>query len=115
MKRPKTVRELRHEILHSEVLRTKPQEAISHSVSMNQGTLSRILRGHFKRRSGAVERVCRYAHISSMTDQPKPELETSLDQLARIARRGSPNDRRAMRLIRLAAELLERDAPPRNK
>jgi hypothetical protein len=111
MKRPKTIRELRREIMASDSLRAKPQEQICHSIGVNQATLSRILRGQFKRRSKAVDRVCKYADISCITTQTMPELEASLQQLARIARGNSPAERRALKLIRLAAELLDTEAP----
>jgi hypothetical protein len=114
MKRQKTVRELRHDIMASKLLRARSQEEISRSVKVNQATLSRILRGSFKRRSPAVDRVCSYARISRITNDPLPELEVSLDRIARIAQRGSSGERRALKLIRLAAELLETEsAPPR--
>ena len=109
MKRQKTIRELRQDILLSEKLRTKSQEEISRSLKVNQATVSRILRGQFKRCSKAVERVCNYAEISRMTSQSMPELEASLQRLTEIAQRGSARDRRALKLIRLAAELLEAD------
>lgn len=112
MKRQKTTHELRREIMASPELRTHSQEEISRRVKLNQATVSRILRGQFKRRSVAVNRVCDYAKISRMTDRPLPELEASLDRLKQIARGGSPGERRALKLIRLAAELLESETAP---
>jgi siderophore synthetase component len=110
MKREKTVSELRQEIMASAVLREKSQDEISRAVRVNQATLSRVVRGQFKRRSKAVASVCEYASISCITSQPVPELSASLDQLSGLARR-SPNARHALKLIRLAAELLETDLP----
>ena len=109
MKRPKTVGELRREIQLSEKLKTQSQEEIGRALSIHQATLSRILRGQFKRRSSAVDKVCQYAQILRMTDLPMSQLEASLDQLSQLATSGSPNGRCALKLIRLAAELLESD------
>lgn len=111
MKRPKTMYELKQDILASPVLRKRSQEEIGISLNLNQATVSRILRGQFKRRSSAVERICRYAQISRITTRPLPELDASLDQLTRIARRGAPGDRQALKLIRLAAEMLAHGTP----
>jgi hypothetical protein len=112
MSRRKTVPELRTEIMASERLKAKPQEEISATLKINQATLSRILRGKFRRVSPAVARICVYASISRMTEKPKGELEASLDRLSLLASGGSAHERHAMKLIRLAAELLESgDAP----
>jgi transcriptional regulator with XRE-family HTH domain len=112
MSRRKTIPELRTEIMASEKLKAKSQEEISSVLDINQATLSRILRGKFRRLSPAVDRVCIYASISRMTEQPMGELEASLDRLSLLASGGSAHERHAMKLIRLAAELLESgDAP----
>ncbi len=110
MPRPKTIRELREEIIGSERLKAHSQEEISRSLRLHQATLSRIVRGKFKRRSPAVARVCKYAGISCMTNQPLAELDASLARLTRVATGGSASKRHAIKLIRLAAELLENDA-----
>jgi hypothetical protein len=110
MPRPKTVRELREDILGSERLKARPQEEISRSLRLHQATLSRILRGKFKRRSDAVERVCKYANISCITDAPLAELDASLARLTRVATGSSTSHRHAIKLIRLAAELLESES-----
>lgn len=107
MPRPKTIRELREEIIASDRLKRRPQEEISQSLRLHQATLSRIIRGKFKRRSSAVDRVCQYAGISRITDKPLAELDASLDRLKRVATGNSANKRHAIKLIRLAAELLE--------
>ncbi len=110
MARPKTIRELREEITGSERLKARPQEEISTSLRLHQATLSRILRGKFKRRSSAVDRVCKYARISCITNRPLAELDASLARLTRVATGDSASKRHAIKLIRLAAELLESDA-----
>lgn len=107
MKRAKTPGELRQEIAAAERLRDRPQEQIAAELKLNQATLSRITRGQFKRVSPAVRRVCEYAQISCITTRPLPELDASLAALAAIASRRGSADPRAIKLIRLAAELLE--------
>ena len=107
MTRRKTISELRTEIMASEKLKAKSQEEICQSLRINQATLSRILRGKFKRRSKSVDRVCSYASISCITSQPLGDLDASLDRLTLLAKGTSLHERHAMKLIRLAAELLE--------
>lgn len=106
MSRRKTIPELRSEIMASAKLKEKTQEEISTMLRLNQATVSRILRGKFRRYSGAVEQVCRYASISRMTERPLGELEASIDRLALLAKGTSSHERHALKLIRLAAELL---------
>lgn len=107
MTRRKTISELRSEIMASAKLRAKSQEEIAQRIKLNQGTLSRILRGQFRRYSPAVAKVCNYATISCMTNLPPGALEHSLDQLTSLAQGRSAEERHALKLIRLAAELLE--------
>jgi transcriptional regulator with XRE-family HTH domain len=114
MKRQKSPRELRDEIMRSPVLRAKSQEEISRSLSLHQATLSRILRGKFKRRSDAVDRVCKYAQISCITEQPPAELDDSIDRLTRAVEGNSASKRHAIKLIRLAVELLEHESLARS-
>lgn len=109
MRRPKTVPELRAEIQSSPRLKSQSQTDISSVLKVNQATISRILRGQFKRVSPAVAKLCEYASISCMTERPLGEFEASMDRLARLARGRSLRERQAMRLIRLAAEILESD------
>lgn len=115
MTRRKSIAELRREIVASPKLRRRSQEEIAHSLGVNQATLSRILRGQFRRYSPAVAKVCSYATILRMTDQPADALASSLNQLTALARGGSAEKRHALKLIRLAAELLEsaQVRPPR--
>jgi len=112
MSRRKTIPELRVEITASEILKAKPQEEIAGVLDVNQATLSRILRGKFRRYSRAVEKVCHYASISCITDRPMDELEASIGRLTLLARGASAHERHAMKLIRMAAELLESQPPP---
>jgi len=112
MNRRKTIPELRSEIMASERLMEKSQEEICRSLRINQATVSRIVRGKFKRYSTAVARVCNYASISCMTERPLGELDASIDQLTRLAKGGSTHERHALKLIRLAAELLKSEAAP---
>lgn len=109
MSRRKTVHELRSEIATSSRLQSKSQVEISTSIGVNQATVSRILRGRFKRCSPAVQKLCRYAAISCITTDPMGEFEASVDRLARLAQGRSPKEKHAMKLIRLAAEILESD------
>ncbi len=110
--RPKTIPELRQEIQASPKLQAESQGAISESLGLNQATVSRILRGQFKRRSKAVDKVLNYAEISCITDQPLTPFEVTVTQLEKLAAAHSPNGRHAAKLIRLAAELLESSLPP---
>lgn len=112
MTRRKTIHELRREIMASPRLKAQSQEAICQSLSIHQATLSRILRGQFKRASDAVVRVCKYAHISCITEQPLDEMEASLARLTALARGRSARERHALQLIRLATELLQPDPSP---
>lgn len=112
MNRQKTTAELRVEIMASAVLRAKSQEEIAASLEINQATLSRILRGQFKRYSRAVAKVCSYARISCMTARPRNAVGASLERLTVLARGRSIQERHAMKLIRLAAELLETTEVP---
>lgn len=109
MRRPKTVSELRAEIQASPRLKSQSQAEISSAIKVNQATISRILRGQFKRVSPAVSKLCTYASLSCMTDRPLGEFEASVDRIARLAHGRSPRERQAMKLIRLAAEILESD------
>lgn len=106
MRRKKTMNELRQEILTWRARHDDLQEAIAHDTGVNQGTISRILRGHFRRPSKALRAVCAYADISPITDKPLPPLELSLQELAQLAQ-SSPHHRRILRLLRLAKELSE--------
>ena len=110
--RPKTIPELRQEIQASAKLQADSQGAISELLGLNQATVSRILRGQFKRRSKAVDKVLAYAEISCITDQPLTPFEVTVTQLEKLAAARSPNGRHAAKLIRLAAELLESSLPP---
>jgi transcriptional regulator with XRE-family HTH domain len=110
--RPKTIPELRQEIQASPKLQAESQGAISEALGLNQATVSRILRGQFKRRSKAVDKVLNYAEISCITDQPLTPFEVTVTQLEKLAAAHSPNGRHAAKLIRLAAELLESSLPP---
>ena len=96
----------------SEKLRAKTQEVIAHSLNLNQATVSRLLSGRFKRLSPAVNKVCAYAQISCMTDHPLNPLGASLARLTLLAKGRSSHERHAMKLIRLAAELLESPEAP---
>jgi hypothetical protein len=107
MARRKTISELRSEIMASARLRAKSQDEIAQSLKLNQATLSRILRGQFRRYSPAVAEVCKYAAISCITSRPPGALELSLHQLTALAKGRSAEERHALKLIRLAAELLE--------
>jgi transcriptional regulator with XRE-family HTH domain len=110
MSRCKTIPELRTAIMASEKLKAKPQEEIARALDINQATLSRILRGKFRRVSPAVTRICSYASISCMTTRPLSDLEASIDRLSLLAGGPSAPERHARKLIRLAAELLESTA-----
>lgn len=109
--RPKTVHELRQEIMASSRLRAEPQEVLSQKIGVNQATVSRILRGQFKRRSKAVDKLIVYASISCITDTPVNEFDATVIHLERLAAARSPNGHHAAKLIRLAAELLESSLP----
>lgn len=112
MRRPKTIPELRSEILNSPRLKAKSQGEIASAIRVNQATVSRVLRGRFKRYSKAVDRVCHYAGISRMTDTPLNEFEASLGRLTKLAQGNSPHEQHALKLIRLAAEMLVTDLGP---
>lgn len=107
MSRPKTIPELRAEIQASSRLQARSQVKLSHSLNLNQATVSRILRGHFRRLSPAVAKICAYAAISCNTNRPLEGFAESMHHLVRLTRGRSPRQRQAMKLIRLAAELLE--------
>jgi transcriptional regulator with XRE-family HTH domain len=111
MPRRKTIPELRDEIMASEKLRGRPQDTLSQRLGIHQATLSRILRGKFQRYSPAVEAVCKYACISCMTSRPLDELDASIHRLSALAQGGATRERQALKLIRLAAELLKAEAP----
>jgi hypothetical protein len=70
------------------------------------------MRGKFRRYSAAVAKICSYASISCITERPLGELEASIDRLALLAKGGAAHKRHAMRLIRLAVELLESGESP---
>lgn len=110
--RPKTIPELRQEIQASAKLQAESQGALSQTLGLNQATVSRILRGQFKRRSKAVDKVLAYAEISCITESPLTPFEVTVTQLEKLAAARSPNGRHAAKLIRLAAELLESSLPP---
>mgnify|MGYP000885054822 CR=1 FL=1 len=109
MRRPKTISELRAEIRASPRLCSQTQAKLSRLIRVNQATISRILRGQFRRVSPTVARVCAYAGISRITDRPLGELEASMSHIASLPRGLTPRERQAMKLIRLAAEILESD------
>lgn len=115
MLRRKSIAELRTAIATSRRLQASSQTALAQSMGLHQATLSRILRGRFRRCSPAVLKVCKYANISCMTDSPPGAMERSLQRLSSLARGRTANERHALKLIRLAAELLEsrEPAPPR--
>jgi len=112
MTRPKTIPELRSEIQASAKLQAESQSAIASFLGLNQATVSRILRGRFKRRSKAVDKVLIYAEIICITDSPLTPFEITVTQLEKLAAVRSPNGRHAAKLIRLAAELVESSLPP---
>ena len=91
--RPKTIPELRQEIQASTKLQAESQGAISQILGLNQATVSRIIRGQFKRRSKAVDKVLAYAEISCITDQPLTPFEVTVTQLEKLAAARSPNGR----------------------
>ncbi|MFM9092902.1 MAG: hypothetical protein ACKOUK_14330, partial [Verrucomicrobiota bacterium] len=73
--RPKTIPELRQEIQASAKLQAESQGAISQTLGLTQATVSRILRGQFKRQSKAVDKVLVYAEISCITESPLTPFE----------------------------------------
>lgn len=109
MRRSKTIAELRAEIRASTRLKSQSQTELSTILKVNQATVSRILRGQFRRVSPAVTKVCMYASISCITNRPLGELDASVDRLARLTRGRTPRERQAIKLLRLAAEILESD------
>ena len=113
MSRRKSIPELRAEIMASEKLRSQSQGALSSLLGLHQATLSRILRGKFQRHSSAVTAVCKYASISCMTSRPLDELDASIHRLTALAQGGATHERHALKLIRLAAELLKTEPPAR--
>lgn len=103
--RGKTPAEIRAEIKRATHLRQQSQVMLASSVGIDQATVSRILNGRFVRVSPAVRKLCEYARIKYITPKPLSALDASILQLSKAVRRGSPQQRRVLRLLRLAKEL----------
>jgi len=101
----KTPLELHRELWASGVFKRETQKEIGRRVKVNQGTVSRIAAGRFKRVSKSVLAVCKYAEINTVRSSGMERLRSLLATRNGLS---DPEKKKLVDIIGLAVDLLER-------
>lgn len=101
----KTTLEIHRELTASGVFIRNTQAVIAQTISVDQGTISRIANGDFKRVNKSVRAVCKYAKISTVKSSGTAELRSLVASAATLS---DPEKRKLAGIIGLAVDLLER-------
>jgi transcriptional regulator with XRE-family HTH domain len=101
----KSAPEIHRDLVASGVFERVTQSAMAQAIGVNQGTISRIANGEFKRVNKSVLNVCRYAQISTVRASNITRLRSLVTSAEAV---NDPEKRKLMDIIRLAVDLLER-------
>lgn len=101
----KTPLELHRDLVASGVFGRVTQSVIAKIIGVDQGTVSRIANGDFKRVNKSVIAVCRYAKISTVRSAGTEGLGSLMASAQTV---NDPDKRKLVDIIRLATDLLER-------
>lgn len=97
--------ELHRELVASGVFEGATQKAIAKELKIDQGTVSRIANGDFKRVNKSVIAVCKYAKISLIRATNTEGLRSLVSSAKKL---NDPEKRKLADIIGLAVDLLER-------
>lgn len=100
----KTPLEIHRNLLASGVFRNQTQKTIAQALKVNQGTVSRIAAGRFKRVNKSVIAVCKYAGVNTVKTRDAKQLRLLLASRVRLS---DPEKRKLADIIGLAVDLLE--------
>jgi transcriptional regulator with XRE-family HTH domain len=101
---PKTPLEIHRNLLASGVFQKETQKHIARELSVNQGTVSRIAAGQFKRVNKSVLAVCKYAGVNTVKTRDSKGFRSLLASRTRLS---DPEKRKLADIIGLAVDLLE--------
>ena len=101
----KTALEIHRELVSSGVFQRETQKCIAEGINVNQGTVSRIAAGHFKRVNKSVLALCKYAQIKTADVSGTKQFRS---RLASRAEHIDPQKKKLVHIIDLAMDLLER-------
>ncbi|RRJ96406.1 XRE family transcriptional regulator [Opitutaceae bacterium TAV4] len=101
----KTPTEVHRDLLASGVFDRATQESIAVAIGVNQGTISRIENGDFKRVNKTVRALCKYAKVSNVRTTGTEQL---LSLVASAKAVDDPEKRKLVHIIGLAVDLLGR-------
>jgi hypothetical protein len=101
----KSALEIHRELAASGIFTRNTQTVIAKALKVDQGTISRIANGDFKRVNKSVRAVCKYAQISTMKSSRTAELRSLVHSAATSS---DPEKRKLAGIIGLAMDLLER-------
>jgi transcriptional regulator with XRE-family HTH domain len=97
--------EIHRELMASGLFRKETQSLIAERINVNQGTVSRIASGNFRRLNKSVRAICKYAKIETTKTSGMKQLRSLLASGSLV---GDPEKRKLVDIIGLAVDLLER-------
>ena len=101
----KTTLEIHRELTASGIFKRETQTAIASRIKVNQGTVSRIASGRFKRLNKSVRAICKYADIGTIKESNVKQLRSMLSSRANVS---DPVKKKLVDIIGLAVDLLDR-------
>lgn len=101
----KTPLEVHRDLVASGVFKEMTQEVLAGAIGINQGTISRIANGDFKRVNKSVIAVCKYAKISTVRATGTEGLRSLVASAQNV---NDPEKRKLADIIGLAVDLLGR-------
>lgn len=101
----KTPLEVHRDLVASGVFKRATQEVVAEAIGVDQGTVSRIANGDFKRVNKSVIAVCKYAKISTVRATGTEKLRSLMASAQAV---NDPEKRKLVDIIGLAVDLLER-------
>jgi hypothetical protein len=101
----KTASEIHRDLVASGIFLRATQKMIAVKIGVNQGTISRIQNGNFRRVNKTVRALCNYAEISISRTTGVDELRSLVSSAKEVQ---DPTKKKLIDIIELAVELLER-------
>jgi hypothetical protein len=101
----KTPLEIHRELLANGLFLRETQEFIANAINVDQGTISRIAMGQFKRINKSVLAICKYAGIKTIKTPSVKHLRSLLASRASLI---DPEKKKLIDIIDLAVDLLDR-------
>ncbi|WP_157895408.1 helix-turn-helix transcriptional regulator [Verrucomicrobium sp. GAS474] len=101
----KSPTEIHKELCASGVFTEEKQKDLAEKIGVDQGTISRIASGRFKRVNKSVLELCKYAKVEASRGYPLSDLRSLLDHQSDTS---DPSKKKIINIIGLAVELLER-------